>query len=96
MSVADGRGTLNILNSIGHTVLTLTQGDTNGGALVIADPLGDTVVKMNTNGRYGAALTGPAAGFPLITGSGLPGSYILGCARRSRLAVRSERPEFQE
>jgi hypothetical protein len=80
MSAADGKGAVNIANSIGRTVLSLTQGDTSGGALVIADNAGDTVVKMNTNGRYGAALAGPGAGFPLITGSGLPGSYILGCA----------------
>jgi hypothetical protein len=80
MSVVDGgRGSVSIINSIDFPVLSLTRGDTDGGAFLITDNQGEPVVKMNTNGRYGAALTGPA-GIPLITGSGLPGSFILGCS----------------
>ena len=77
---SDGKGTLSIFNRTGITVLLLTEGDAKGGSLVINAASGEPMVKMNTNGRYGAVLTGPVAGFPLIQGSGLPGSYVLGCA----------------
>ena len=49
--------------------------------LAIANSAKDPVVKMGVNdNRYGVVLTGPRAGFPLVPRSGLPGSYILGCA----------------
>jgi len=38
------------------------------------------MVKMGVNGTYGVVLTGPKAGFPYVPSSGLPGSYMLGCA----------------
>jgi hypothetical protein len=80
MTAAGGKGTFDIFNRTGLTVLSLTRGDALGGSLVIADAASEPAVKMNNNGRYGAVLAGPVAGFPLIQGSGLPGSYILGCA----------------
>ena len=43
------------------------------------------MVKMGVaQDRYGIVLTGPKAGFPLIPGSGLPGSYIMGCAGKGK------------
>lgn len=80
MAAAEGKGSVNVFNGNGVPVLMLTEGDYHGGSFVIGDVTGDPVVKMNNNGRYGAVLTGPVVGFPLIQGSGLPGSYILGCA----------------
>jgi hypothetical protein len=39
------------------------------------------MVKFGVNqDRYGVVLAGPVSGFPLVPGSGLPGSYFLGCA----------------
>jgi hypothetical protein len=32
------------------------------------------------NGAYGAVLAGPVLGFPHVPASGIPGSYLLGCA----------------
>lgn len=79
MAGIDGKGSVTVFNRIGVTALVLTEGDAGGGSIYITDGV-QPVVKMNTNGRYGAVLAGPAAGFPLVWGSGLPGSYFLGCA----------------
>ncbi len=81
MSVIDGKGSVRVQNAHGEAVLALTEGATGGGLLVIGDAAGEPMVKFGVNqDRYGVVLAGPVAGFPLVPGSGLPGSYILGCA----------------
>ncbi len=80
IAAAGNLGSLNVFNGFGRSVLTMTEGNTKGGAFAIGDAESNTMLRMNNNERYGAVLTGPGAGFPLVTGSGLPGSYILGCA----------------
>lgn len=78
---ADGKGTVGISNGDGATVLALTEGATQGGLLAIGDAASEPMVKFGVaQDRYGVVLTGPKAGFPLIPASGLPGSYIFGCA----------------
>jgi len=81
MTVADGKGVVGIFNSTGLSVLSLTEGASAGGLLALGNAQSAPTLKMGVkNNRYGVVLTGPRAGFPLVTGSGLPGSYILGCA----------------
>lgn len=79
IAAAGNVGGQNIFNSFGKAVLTVTEGNAKGGSFAIGDAESNTMLRMNNNDRYGAVLTGPGAGFPLVTGSGLPGSYILGC-----------------
>jgi hypothetical protein len=81
MTVADGKGSLDVLNAGGAKVATLTEGATAGGLFTINDSKGTTMAKMGVNqDSYGVVLAGPRAGFPLVPRSGLPGSYFLGCA----------------
>lgn len=80
IAAAGNLGSLNVLNSFGRHVLTVTEGNTQGGSFAIGDAESTTMLRMNNNESYGSVLTGPAAGFALVTGSGMPGSYILGCA----------------
>ena len=80
IGVAEGKGRIVIDNAAGTSVAALRQG-LAGGVLEMASSLGDPVVKMGTkSGFYGVVLTGPAAGCPYVPRSGLPGSYMLGCA----------------
>ena len=81
ITVLNGGGVIGVASDAGATILSLMQSMTGGGMLVAAAASGEPMVKMGVNeDRYGFVLTGPAAGFPLVTGSGLPGSYFLGCA----------------
>jgi hypothetical protein len=81
LSVVDGRGRAAIYNATGENVMALSEAATGGGLLAIGDATSEPMVKFGVSGdRYGVVLTGPVAGFPLVPGSGLPGSYILGCA----------------
>ena len=81
MSLLYGRGTLMVEGESGLPVGTLRESESGAGLLDLSDAGGNVVVKMDVNdNRYGAILTGPRAGFPFIPGSGLPGSYFLGCA----------------
>jgi hypothetical protein len=80
IAAAGNLGAINVFNSFGRAVLTMTEGNGKGGSFAIGDAESNTMLRMNNNERYGAVLTGPGAGFPLVSGSGLPGSYILGCA----------------
>ena len=81
MTVGDGKGMIGLFNGSGNAVLSLTEGATSGGLFVIGDANSEPMVKMGVkDNRYGVVLAGPVAGFPLVPSSGLPGSYILGCA----------------
>ena len=81
MSVGDGQGRLSVFNAAGEAVATLTEGQSGGGLLAISDATGEPIVKMGVTSKgYGVVLTGPAAGLPFVPKSGLPGSYLLGCA----------------
>jgi hypothetical protein len=81
MSVPDGKGSITIRNGNDAPVLAMTEGSTGAGLFVIGDAQSEPMVKFSvTEERYGAVLTGPVAGFPMVPGSGMPGSYILGCA----------------
>lgn len=81
MSIVDGKGSSAVHNADGETVLAMTEGATTGGLLAVGDATSEPMVKFGVNqDRYGVVLTGPVAGFPLVPDSGLPGSYILGCA----------------
>ena len=81
ITVLNGGGVIGVASGAGATILSLMQSMGGGGMLVAAAASGEPMVKMGVNeDRYGFVLTGPAAGFPLVTGSGLPGSYFLGCA----------------
>jgi len=81
VSVLDGKGSITIRNGNDAPVLAMTEGATGAGLFVIGDAQSEPMVKFSvTEDRYGAVLTGPVAGFPMVPGSGMPGSYILGCA----------------
>lgn len=81
LSVVDGKGRIMTENKDGSPVLSMTEGESGSGMLVIGDSSSEPMVKFSvTDNRYGAVLAGPVSGFPTVPGSGLPGSYILGCA----------------
>ncbi len=81
ITVADGKGTIGIFNETGTALLSFRQAVNGAGLLAIGDAKGREAIKMDTNdSKYGAVIAGPQVGFPLVTGSGLPGSYFLGCA----------------
>jgi hypothetical protein len=81
MTVVDGRGVFSINSAGGSGLVSLRASQAGTGLLSIGNTGGDEAVKMMVNGdRYGVALAGPQVGLPLMTGSGLPGSYILGCS----------------
>lgn len=80
MAVNDGRGAVSIFNSSGGAVSMLSQASNGGGLLVLTDANSSARVSMLTNSnRYGVVMTFPS-GFPYVPKSGLPGSYMLGCA----------------
>jgi hypothetical protein len=82
---SDGKGAIGASNRGGNAVISLSEGATRGGLLAIGDTASEPMVKMGVaQDRYGIVLTGPKAGFPLIPGSGLPGSYIMGCAGQGK------------
>jgi hypothetical protein len=81
MTLADGRGYVQVQNAGGTAVVALSEGVTHAGLFAIGDGSGEPMVKMGVkDDRYGVVLAGPVAGFPLVPASGLPGSYILGCS----------------
>ncbi|HSK09713.1 MAG TPA: hypothetical protein VK911_09055, partial [Vicinamibacterales bacterium] len=81
LTLADGKGTAGVFSTSGIAILSLTEGATAAGVLALGDAGGTPMVKMGVNdNRYGVVLAGPVLGFPLVPRSGLPGSYILGCA----------------
>jgi hypothetical protein len=80
MMLAGGKAAVAIYNSGSTGILSLTQSESGAGLLAIGDAKGDPMVKMGVNGTYGVVLTGPKAGLPYVPSSGLPGSYLLGCA----------------
>ncbi len=83
MQVDDGKGAVNIYNSDGRGVALLTQAKNGGGLLVLTDANSNARVMMgNNDNRYGVVMTFPS-GFPYVPKSGLPGSYMLGCAAGS-------------
>jgi len=82
MTVAEtGGGAIGVYNTASTAVVSLSEGATRGGLLAIGDASGNPVAKMGVqDDRYGIVLTGPADLGPYIPSSGLPGSYLLGCA----------------
>jgi hypothetical protein len=80
MQVDAGKGVFNIFNDNGRGVASLTQSVNGGGMLVLTDGNSNARVMMgNNDNRYGVVMTFPT-GFPYVPKSGLPGSYMLGCA----------------
>lgn len=77
----DSKGIIGIYNAQGNAIVALGEATGNsGGSLVIGDTKSEPRVKMGTNdNRYGVVMTFPR-GFPYVPKSGLPGSYMLGCA----------------
>jgi hypothetical protein len=81
LTLTDAKGTVGVFSGNGMPILSLTEGATAAGLLALGDSDGTPMVKMGVNdNRYGIVLAGPVLGFPLVPKSGLPGSYILGCA----------------
>lgn len=81
LTLADGKGSASVFSTSGIAILSLTEGATAAGVLALGDAGGTPMVRMGVNdNRYGVVLAGPVLGFPLVPRSGLPGSYILGCA----------------
>jgi len=71
---------LNLFSVAGSLVGTMRQAESGAGILILGNANGEAAVKMVVNAnRYGVVIAGPRVGLPLVTGSGLPGSYILGC-----------------
>ena len=80
MEVNDGKGALNVFNLDGRGVASLTESVGGGGLLVLTDANSNATVMMKTNNnRYGVVMALPP-GLPYVPKSGLPGSYMLGCA----------------
>jgi len=74
------RASMNIFSVSGANIASMRQAESGAGMLVLSNSSGEDAVKMVVNGgRYGVVIAGPRSGFPLISGSGLPGSYIIGC-----------------
>jgi len=78
---SDGKGLIIIFNATGVAIAAMGEATGNtGGEFAIADSAGAPRVKMGTNGnRYGVVMALPT-GLPYVPKSGLPGSYMLGCA----------------
>jgi hypothetical protein len=80
LTFADGRGGISIFAPSGEAIVSLREATNGSGLLSLGDVTGREAVKMDvTDKGYGAVLAGPVLGLPLVTGSGLPGSYFLGC-----------------
>jgi hypothetical protein len=78
---SDGIGAFELSGADGTAIASLRESQSGTGLLSLGKKDGREAVKMDINdGRYGAVLAGPTIGAPLMSGSGLPGSYILGCA----------------
>lgn len=77
----DGKGIIGIYNTGGNAILAFGEAVGNGGgALAIGDAKSEPRVKMGTkDNRYGVVMALPQ-GLPYVPKSGLPGSYMLGCA----------------
>ena len=77
----DDKGMIGISNRQGTAVLVFGEASGNtGGSLVIGSATGDPRVKMGTNdNKYGVVIALPQ-GLPYVPRTGLPGSYLLGCA----------------
>lgn len=77
----DNKGIIGIFTGAGNAVAAFGEAvGNNGGSLVLGDTKSEPRVKMGTNNfRYGVVLTLPQ-GLPYVPRSGLPGSYLLGCA----------------
>jgi hypothetical protein len=77
LTVIDGKGTVGIVNGQ-HGLLSLTEGETQGGLLAIGDATANAMVKMGVyQDRYGIVLTFPT-GPPWVPALGIPGSSIMG------------------
>ena len=79
MEVNDRKGALDVFNVDGNCVASLTESVNGGGLLVLTDAASRATVMMKANKGYGVVMTFPP-GFPYVPKSGLPGSYMLGCA----------------
>lgn len=79
MTFAEGKGNVGISSASGTSIASLREAQNGGGLLSLGDENGREAVKMDVVNGYGAVLAGPILGLPLVTGSGLPGSYFLGC-----------------
>lgn len=81
LEVDGGKGAATIFNKGGQGVASLTQSGNGGGLLVLANAGGEATVlmKASEDNRYGVVMALPS-GFPYVPKSGLPGSYMLGCA----------------
>jgi hypothetical protein len=77
----ENKGLIDIVSAEGNSVASFGEASGNtGGSLVLGNKDGEPRVKMGTNAlRYGVVLTLPP-GMPYVTKTGLPGSYMLGCA----------------
>jgi hypothetical protein len=81
MTLLDGVGGFTAYNAGGTALVSLRESPAAAGLLSLGDTGGREAVKMTVNDdRYGVALAGPQLGLPLVAGSGLPGSYIIGCS----------------
>jgi len=77
----EGRGAFYAYNEQDTQAASLTESTQGSGLLVLGDATGAWRTKMGVlDNRYGFVLTGPSVLGPLLPATGLPGSYILGCA----------------
>jgi hypothetical protein len=80
LTLGDGRGGANIFNEGGNGISVLSQSAAGGGLLVLTNADSYVRVKFgNNDDRYGVVMAFPP-GLPYVPKSGLPGSYMLGCA----------------
>lgn len=77
--VSDGKGWVNIFNSGGAGIASLTESVGGGGLLVLTDASSRAMVMMKGNRGYGVVMAFPP-GLLYAPKSGFPGSYMLGCA----------------
>jgi hypothetical protein len=81
MTLENANGSFSVFNDSGAAIGMLSRSASGSGLLVLTDANSYAVVKMGTSpdSRYGVVMTMPP-GFPYVPKSGLPGSYMLGCA----------------
>ena len=80
LGLTDGRGAANIFNESGNGIASLAESTNGGGLLLLTNSDSYVRVKFgNNDNRYGVVMAFPP-GFPYVPKSGLPGSYMLGCA----------------
>jgi hypothetical protein len=77
----DSKGIIGVFNRAGTAIVAFGEAVGNtGGSLSIGSANQEPRVKMGTNdNKYGIVSALPE-GLPYVPKSGLPGSYILGCA----------------